>query len=85
MTEIKIEQIVWDEWNVKHINKHNVTQEEVEEVVTTIITHKKGYSGRVLLIGRTGTRIVSVVVKRDRTGIYYVVTARDADEKEKSQ
>ena len=51
MTEIKIEQIVWDEWNVKHINKHNVTQEEVEEVVTTIITHKKGYSGRVLLIG----------------------------------
>jgi len=51
MTEIKIEQIVWDEWNAKHINKHNVTQEEVEEVVTTIITHKKGYSGRVLLIG----------------------------------
>ena len=83
MTEIKIEQIVWDEWNVKHINKHNVTQEEVEEVVTTIITHKKGYSGWILLIGRT--RIVSVVVKRDRTGSYYVVTARDADEKEKSQ
>lgn len=83
MTEIKIEQLVWDEWNVKHIKKHNVTQKEIEEAVTSVITHKKGYSERILLIGRTGTRIVSVVVKKERTGYYYIVTARDADKKER--
>lgn len=83
MAKIKIEQLIWDEWNVEHIKKHNVTQKEIEEAVVSVVTHKKGYSRRILLIGRTGTRIVSVVISKETMDRYYIVTARDADKKER--
>ncbi len=33
MTKIKIESIIWDEWNVAHIAKHKIVIEEVEQVL----------------------------------------------------
>lgn len=83
MTRIKVKIFLWDEWNVAHITKHNVTQEEVEAVGKTLIGHKKGNQGRYLLIGRSGARLISIIVSRKGTGIYYVVTARDASKTER--
>jgi len=83
MTRIKIVKLTWDEFNSGHIQKHHVTQDEVEEAAHNIIAHKKAKKGRYLIIGRVGSRILSVVINRKGIGVYYPVTARDAARKER--
>ncbi len=83
MTRIQLENLIWDLWNIKHIRKHNVLQKEVEEAVTNIIAHRMGYSGRIILIGRSRKRLVSVIISPKGVKTYYLVTARDADKKER--
>ncbi|HBL51839.1 MAG: hypothetical protein A3D24_03745 [Candidatus Blackburnbacteria bacterium RIFCSPHIGHO2_02_FULL_39_13] len=83
MTKIKIEQLIWDKWNTEHIKKHDVSREEVEEVIENVIAHRKGYDGRVILIGRSGKRIISIIIAKEKSGNYYIPTARDADRKER--
>lgn len=83
MTRIVIKKLIWDEWNREHIKKHNVSVDEAEEAVNNLIAHKKGKKGRFIAIGRSGTRIISVLVGRKETGVYYVATARDSDKKER--
>ena len=83
MTIIQVKSIVWNEKNREHIKKHNLEAGEVEEAITHIKAYRKGYKGRIILIGKTGKRLVSVVVAKERLRRYYVVTARDADRKER--
>lgn len=83
MTRIKIKEIVWDEWNLEHIKKHNVTREEVEKVAQGFVIHAKAKSGRYALFARVDKRIITVIVKRKSKTIYYVVTARDSTKKER--
>jgi len=70
MTRIIIKEFIWDEYNLEHIRKHNVSQEEVEAVAKNIVTHKKAKKGRYVIIGRVGTRMLSVIINRKKTGIY---------------
>ena len=83
MTRIQIEQLIWDDVNREHIEKHTVTKEEVQEAIAHITAHRKGYLGRIALIGRSGKRILAVLVAPKKDKKYYVVTARDADKKER--
>lgn len=83
MTRIKIKKLVWDSYNVEHIKKHNITVQEAEEAVENLIAHKKGKKARYIAIGRSGLRLLSLVVRRESTGVYYLVTARDASKKER--
>lgn len=83
MTRIIVKKLIWDEWNIEHIKKHNVSQNEVEEIAGKIIAHKKAKKGRYLIIGRVGLRILSVAINRKEVGSYYPVTARDSDKKER--
>lgn len=83
MTGIVIKKIIWDEWNQEHIKRHNLTVEEVETAIDDFIAHKKGNKGRYILIGRCKGRLVSVVINRKAECTYYIVTARDADKKER--
>ena len=83
MTKIKISQLIWDEWNTEHIKKHNVTITEVKEAIQNINAHRKGYAGRILLIGRAGKRTLAIVVAPKENSKYYPVTVRDADKKER--
>ncbi len=83
MTRIVVKKLIWDERNVKHIKKHNVTASEVESTARNTIVHKKAKQGRYLIIGRVGSRILTVIVDRKGVGIYYLVTARDAAKKER--
>ena len=85
MTRIKITQLIWDEWNSEHIKKHKVTVVEVEEAIGNINTHREGYEGRIFFIGRSGKRILAILVKPKENKMYYVVTVRDADKKERRQ
>lgn len=83
MTRIVIKKLVWDKQNVEHIKKHGVTVEEVESISRNIIAHKKAKQGRYLIIGRVGSRILTLIINRKGDGIYYPVTVRDAAKKER--
>lgn len=85
MTRIKVKSLIWDNWNLEHIKKHRVGEKEVEIVVENLSYHKQTYNNRYLLVGRSGSRILSVVLKRQDKTTYYVVTARDASQKEKRE
>jgi len=84
MTRIVIKKLIWNEYNVEHIKKHKVTVEEVENLARNITAHKKAKKGRYLIIGRVRTRILSVVLNRKGLGIYYPLSARDSDKKERA-
>lgn len=83
MTKIRVKKLVWTEWNVNHIKKHNVSVSEVEISIINFAAHKHGYKGRYILIGRSGKRIISTIVRREKPNTYLVITARDADKKER--
>ncbi len=85
MTRIIIKKLIWDKFNVEHIKKHNVVKEEGEEVAKSLIAHKIGKKGRFIAIGRSGTRLLSLVLSRKDQGVYYVVTARDSSKKERRE
>ena len=71
-----VRRLIWDSWNIEHIARHDVTTHEVEEVCHgdpfTSATHK----GRTRLIGTNQAgRMLTVILDREKQGIYYVVTA----------
>ena len=51
MTKINISQLLWDEYNLEHIKKHNVTKVKVEEAIININAHREGYLKRIFFIG----------------------------------
>ena len=83
MTRIIVKKLIWDEWNIEHIKKHNASKDEIEEASKKIIIHEKTKQGRYLIIGRVGLRMLTVILNRRGVGIYYPVTARDAAKKER--
>ncbi|MFV1917416.1 MAG: hypothetical protein ACC618_02990 [Patescibacteria group bacterium] len=83
MTRIVIKKLIWDSWNSAHIRKRGLSINDVEEAARNMVAHKRARSGRYITIGRSGRRIISIVVNRLNTGVYYVVTARDSDKKER--
>lgn len=83
MTNVRIKQLIWDAYNIEHIKKHNVERDEVEVVAKNFIAHKRVKLGRYSIFGRIGLRIITVIIKRVSTGVYYPVTARDVAKKER--
>ena len=85
MTRIVVKELVWDEVNRSHINKHNISELEITDASKNIVYHKRTYGLRYLVVGRSGKRLVSSVVSRKGPGRYYLVTARDSDKKERKR
>lgn len=83
MQRVTIDELIWDTWNREHIKKHAISPKEVEEAVNRAATYKEAHSGRLMVIGRSGGRILSVVLAKEKAHRYYVITARDADKKER--
>lgn len=78
-----IKRLVWDRWNINHIARHNVEQEEVEEVCSSRNLFEKGRDGTYQITGQTESgRFLSIVAVPRGNG-FYPVTARDADDKER--
>lgn len=82
MTRIVVKELIWDDWNIKHIGKHKVSREEVEQA-KEIIYHRRTYDGKYLATGRSGNRLITIILRRKSIGKYYVVTARAASRKER--
>jgi len=83
VTRIVVKELIWDEWNSAHIKKHNVSQTEIIEVSKKLIYHKHTHKKRCVVVGRSGTRLLSLVVSRKGPGRYYLITARDSGKNER--
>lgn len=83
MTKIIVKEIVWDDWNREHIKRHNLSVKEIVKASQIIIYHKRTYKGRYLVICRESKRLITIVLKRESKGKYYLITARDASKKER--
>lgn len=83
---IIIKKLIWDEWNVAHITRHNVLSEEVEDVCRGEYVSYESYDGRFEVIGKTQQgRILLIVLDPEPTkGEYYVVTAHTANKKDRA-
>ena len=81
---VVIERLIWDPWNVRHIARHGVRPQEVEEVRHGPFATRASYGHRIMLIGRTlDGRALAVVLEPMNETDYYVVTARPASRKER--
>lgn len=85
MTRIIVNELIWDEWNIEHIKKHDVGVAEAEDAGYHFVYHQVTYDGRYLAIGRTGYRILTLVLRRLSTGKYYPVSVRDSSKKERKE
>lgn len=85
MTHTLIEKLIWDEWNIAHISRHDVIPDEVEEVCQIHSQVERANKGRIRITGLTKKgRIISVFLDPEtQNGVYYPVSARDASKKER--
>lgn len=82
-----IESLTWDDWNLVHITKHEVSPEEVEDVVFGTAVVFPTYKNRHKLVGLTSSgRVLSVVIGQvpGEPYTYYVFSARPARSDENS-
>jgi len=82
---LSVRLLIWDSWNVTHIARHDVTPEEVEEVCHGEPVTSSTDKGRLRVVGPTrNDRMLTVILApAHRVGVYYPVTARPADRKER--
>ena len=75
----------WDIWNTTHIKRNSVIYQEVEEILQRKYIAFQNYKKRIVIIGKTKVRRALVVIMEstDKRGIYYVITARIASQKER--
>lgn len=83
---MKIKNLIWDEWNIEHVLRHGVTQDEVEEVCYSRHFAIKSGRNKMAVWGQTiGGRYLLVILGVRDYGDFYPVSARDMDQKEKRQ
>lgn len=76
--------LFWDEWNLEHIKKHNVSKYEVETAVKAKRVAIGTYKGRLLILGKTKRgRLIIVTLSFEKQEDAYVVSARDVSKKER--
>lgn len=77
---------IWDDGNSRHIARHYVTPDEVEEVFIDRFIILKTKNQRYLALGRSGEgRYLTIVFEKNtRKRAIRVITARDMDYKERA-
>ena len=83
-----IESLTWDDWNLVHITKHEVSPQEVIEVVFGAAIVIPTYKDRHQLVGLTSSgHVLSVDVGPvpGEPHTYYVFSARPASRKERRE
>ncbi len=80
-----IQRLIWDDWNVAHIARHDVNPQQVEEVCHSDYIALASHTNRIIVFGLTNAgRVLAVVLNpHEEEGVYYVVTARPASKKER--
>jgi hypothetical protein len=80
---IAIRRLIWDDWNVEHIARHQVTPAEVEATCKSDFILLSGKKGRLVIVGPTWKRRMLAVIldPEPEEGVYYPVTAYPASRK----
>ena len=83
-----IEELIWDDWNREHIQKHGCTDDDVEFMCSRRVHHwRDSYKGRKIFLGENaGGRVLAVVlgpVPDAPSGTFYPFSARPASAKER--
>ena len=80
-----VRRLIWDTWNIAHIARHDVIPEEMEEVCHGQPMTSQTYKGRLRVVGPTHSRrmLTVILAPAEEPGVYYPVTARPADRKER--
>jgi len=74
----------WDDDNIFHIERHEFTPEEVEEVFAGSYKVRRTRQHLYIALGETlEGRLAFVVFRRLRGGVIRVITARDMEDKER--
>ena len=74
----------WDDENIDHIDRHEFTPEEVEEVFASDHKIRRTRQRRYIALGKTlDGRLAFVVFRRLPEGLIRVITARDMDDSER--
>jgi len=83
-TVIFVRKLIWDSWNVQHISRHHVTQDEVEALCHGNPLVLRGQQrNRLVLVGETQEkRILAVILESQGRSRYYPVTAYPAGQKD---
>ena len=80
---MKIIQFDWDDRNIDHIARHNITPDEAEETFLNAL-FRKGREGRLLVYGVTDPgRYIFMAAALKPGGIVRVITARDMTKSER--
>jgi hypothetical protein len=86
---VHVKHLLWEEENIQHVARHDVTPDEVEEVCHGTHIAFGGKQERLLIVGLTKKdRLIVAVLERDlppNNFFYYTVTARSADRKEEDR
>lgn len=90
MTEIDIQELVWNSENEPHIwHRHQFTRAEVEEVAygpAENLKVQRTYGGRYFVTGpKADQRLLVLILAPKGAGKYYPVSARPADKKERRE
>lgn len=81
-----VRRLRWNTWNERHIARHRVTRDEVEEVCHGNPVPSQTYKDRLRVVGPTRSgRMLTVILAPEGGGVYYPVTARPASRKERLQ
>ena len=82
---VRVNRLIWDEWNLNHIAKHGVSRNDVEKAVNDNRAVIWKHRGRYVMIASAYGRILFIVLEsvQGEKNTYYVVTARDATKSEK--
>lgn len=76
-TELQIIGFEWEDWNIKHIDRHSVTPQEAEEACFNQPVIRRTKDGLYLVYGQTDAgRYLFIVIRYKPKDIVYVITAR---------
>ncbi len=76
--------LIWNDRNIAHIARHDVTSDEVEDVCQGEFVSSETYKGRFRVVGPTKTgRMLTVILEPQGEEVYYPVTARPASRQER--
>jgi uncharacterized protein len=81
-----ISDLQWDDENVEHIARHDVTPEEVEDICFGLNLSEKERNSRYILSGQTTRgRYLNIVIEKIGKGIFRPITAFNMSENYKAR
>ncbi len=81
---IFVRELLWNDWNIEHIARHNVSPPEVEEVCYSNPSVSRTRDKTLRVIGQTYSgRVLTIFLAPRGEGSYFVITAREATEAER--